>query len=124
MTTLSGPWPAPLRLPDHPVRLGFAVGFALLVLLWSEGITPLPFGPSSDPDFFVLGQRLATLSSLVLAAVPLVALRWSLVAAGLGRTWPRCCASSPCATGSRPSSGRTSTGWSRPGRAEPGRGVP
>ena len=83
MTTLSGIRPTALRLPAHPMRLGVAVGFALLVLVWTEGITSVPFGPASDPDFLLLGQRLMTMSSLVLAAVPLVALRWSPVAAGL-----------------------------------------
>lgn len=75
---------AGLRLPDHPIRVGFALGFAVLLLLWTTGIDQLPFRSTGSTDFYVLGERLLDLVALSLALVPLVALRWAVVAAGLG----------------------------------------
>ena len=73
-----------MRPPDHPIRVGFALGFAVLLLLWTTGIDQLPFRSTGSTDFYVLGERLLDLVALSLAAVPLVALRWAVVAAGLG----------------------------------------
>jgi signal transduction histidine kinase len=73
-----------LRLPDHPIRVGVALGFGLLLLSWTDGIDQLPFRSTGSTDFYLLGERLLNLVALALAAVPLVALRWTAAAAGLG----------------------------------------
>lgn len=86
MTTLSGKAPVPLRLPDHPIRVGFALGFALLVLAWSLGIDQTAFRQTGNVDFYDLGRRLQLGSAVALAAVPLLALRSALLAAALALT--------------------------------------
>lgn len=92
MTTAPATAPAtaqaagPRRLPAvaHPVRAAFAFGCALLLLVWTEGIDQLPFRSTNSQEFYELGTRLLRIGAFVLAAVPLVALRWTALAAALG----------------------------------------
>ncbi len=86
MTTLSGPAPADASwagLRDlvrrHPARLAFALGFAALLLVWTDAIDQVPFRATQSLEFYQLGDRLLMLCAAVLAAVPLVALRWTVL---------------------------------------------
>ena len=89
MTTFSGPAPvdswAALRdlVRRHPARLAFAVGFAALLLVWTDAIDQVPFRSTQSLEFYQLGDRLLMLCAAVLAAVPLVALRWTVLAGAL-----------------------------------------
>ncbi|WP_300640344.1 histidine kinase [Nocardioides sp.] len=64
--------------------MAFAIGFAIVLWVWTEGIDQLPFRATDGSEWFELGDRLLTLSGLALAVVPLVALRWTGLAAGIG----------------------------------------
>lgn len=67
----------------HPVRLAFAVGFGVLLLAWTDGIDQLPFRSTNSVEFYELGSHLTRIAAFVLAAVPLVALRWTVLAGAL-----------------------------------------
>uniref|UniRef100_UPI00261F85CE hypothetical protein n=1 Tax=uncultured Nocardioides sp. TaxID=198441 RepID=UPI00261F85CE len=89
MNTFSAPAPvdswAALRdlVRRHPSRLAFAVGFAVLLMAWTDAIDQVPFRSTQSLEFYQLGDRLLMLCAVVLAVVPLVALRWTVLAAAL-----------------------------------------
>lgn len=91
MTTVSGAAPssaaAPARLladvRRHPARLACAGAFAALLVVWTPLIEWRPFLENGE-EFIRLGDLLLPVAALSLALAPLLALRWSVLAAAAG----------------------------------------